>query len=118
MEWRPTLLDVPAKTKFGYVVTDLNGGPQPHSPLDEEYKKTVFKVRLCFLVGSLFLCRLFYFHGPLEPSPSLWSQGGVVAGQLTSVGMQQTFALGERLRRSYVEEAKFLSPTFKPAEVL
>lgn len=42
----------------------------------------------------------------------------MLAGQLTSVGMRQVFALGERLRKSYVEDIPFLSPAFNPREIL
>ncbi|KAM9686136.1 lysophosphatidic acid phosphatase type 6 [Trichechus inunguis] len=86
VEWNPQLLEVPSQTQFDYTVTDLAGGPKPHSPFDSEYHETTLK-------------------------------GGMFAGQLTKVGMQQMFALGERLRKSYVEDIPFLSPTFNPLEV-
>ncbi|XP_053561867.1 lysophosphatidic acid phosphatase type 6 isoform X2 [Bombina bombina] len=61
--------------------------------------------------------------GPKPPSPfeeryrSHKLKGGTFPGQLTTVGMQQMFNLGTRLRKSYTEEQEFLSPVFKSSEV-
>uniref|UniRef100_A0A2K6RLG5 acid phosphatase n=1 Tax=Rhinopithecus roxellana TaxID=61622 RepID=A0A2K6RLG5_RHIRO len=68
---------------------------------------------------KLKMVQVVFRHGarsPLKPLP-LEEQGGMFAGQLTKVGMQQMFALGERLRKNYVEDIPFLSPTFNPEEV-
>ncbi|KAI9530307.1 hypothetical protein NQZ68_004324 [Dissostichus eleginoides] len=61
--------------------------------------------------------------GPRPPAPVEDSyrknilNGGSFPGQLTTVGMQQLYELGKRLRTRYVEESSFLSSTFNPAEV-
>ncbi|KAG7260283.1 hypothetical protein CRUP_015955 [Coryphaenoides rupestris] len=85
-QWVPSLLDPPAHTKINYVVTDLQGGPQPPMPVEDGYRKNTLS-------------------------------GGTFPGQLTTVGMQQLYELGERLRKRYMEEVPFLSPIFSPTEV-
>uniref|UniRef100_V9KAY2 Lysophosphatidic acid phosphatase type 6 n=1 Tax=Callorhinchus milii TaxID=7868 RepID=V9KAY2_CALMI len=42
---------------------------------------------------------------------------GMRVGQLTSVGMEQLYALGKRMRVSYIEEKQFLSPAYSPLEI-
>lgn len=86
VEWSPTLLEAPEHTQFNYRVTDLVGGPKPHSPFEERYRSHKLK-------------------------------GGTFPGQLTTIGMQQMFSLGARLRKEYVEERRFLSPAFEASEV-
>lgn len=61
--------------------------------------------------------------GPRPPAPVEDSyrastlSGGTYPGQLTTLGMQQLYDLGKRLRKRYVQEVSFLAPTFNPAEV-
>lgn len=44
VEWNPELLEIPPQTQFEYTVTNLAGGPKPHSPYDSEYHKVTLKV--------------------------------------------------------------------------
>uniref|UniRef100_A0A1A7YC34 Acid phosphatase 6, lysophosphatidic n=1 Tax=Iconisemion striatum TaxID=60296 RepID=A0A1A7YC34_9TELE len=85
-QWVPSLLEPPPHTHMNYVVTDLQGGPKPPSPVEDGYRRNILS-------------------------------GGSFPGQLTTVGMQQLYELGERLRRRYVEEKPFLSNSFIPTEV-
>ncbi|XP_068560980.1 lysophosphatidic acid phosphatase type 6 [Cebidichthys violaceus] len=61
--------------------------------------------------------------GPRPPAPVEDNyrknvlNGGTFPGQLTTLGMQQLYELGKKLRKRYVEETHFLSSTFSPAEV-
>ncbi|KAG7463372.1 hypothetical protein MATL_G00175850 [Megalops atlanticus] len=61
--------------------------------------------------------------GPRPPAPVEDSyrahtlSGGTFPGQLTTVGMQQLYDLGERLRKRYIEDVPFLLPGFSPTEV-
>ncbi|XP_072253039.1 lysophosphatidic acid phosphatase type 6 [Leuresthes tenuis] len=61
--------------------------------------------------------------GPRPPAPVEDSYrkniltGGTFPGQLTTLGMQQLYVLGKRLRRRYIEESPFLNATYTPDEV-
>ncbi|XP_063070027.1 lysophosphatidic acid phosphatase type 6 [Engraulis encrasicolus] len=86
VQWVPKLLDVPPHTLIDYVVTDLQGGPQPASPVEDSYREHALS-------------------------------GGTYPGQLTTIGMQQLYDLGTRLRARYIQDVPFLTPSFTPAEV-
>uniref|UniRef100_A0AAY4D7E4 Lysophosphatidic acid phosphatase type 6 n=1 Tax=Denticeps clupeoides TaxID=299321 RepID=A0AAY4D7E4_9TELE len=61
--------------------------------------------------------------GPRPPAPIEDSYrahkltGGTFPGQLTTVGMQQLYDLGMRLRKRYILEVPFLTNTYTPKEV-
>ncbi|KAL0963431.1 hypothetical protein UPYG_G00306340 [Umbra pygmaea] len=86
VQWVPNLLEPPACTQINYVVTDLEGGPRPSSPVEDSYRANTLT-------------------------------GGTYPGQLTTVGMQQLYELGERLRKRYIQDTAFLKPSFSPKEV-
>lgn len=103
-----------------------HGARSPLKPLPQEEQQVEWKPQLLEVPPQTqFDYTVTNLAGGLKPHSPFDAQyrettlkGGVFAGQLTQVGMQQMFALGERLRKSYVEDVPFLSPTFHPLEVL
>ncbi|KAF4087290.1 hypothetical protein AMELA_G00094150 [Ameiurus melas] len=77
---------------------------------------------------ELKLVQVLFRHGartPLKSIPDVleacWVpdllEGGTYPGQLTTVGMQQLYDLGLRLRRRYIQDMAFLRPYFNSKEV-
>ncbi|VDM69303.1 unnamed protein product [Strongylus vulgaris] len=46
-----------------------------------------------------------------------WTMGGSGFGQLTPLGMQQQMKLGKLIRKTYVDDHKFLSPQYSSKEI-
>lgn len=51
---------------------------------------------------------------PVETLTDNILRGGCPMGQLTVVGQQQTFELGKKLKKLYIDELKFIEGTFDP----
>ncbi|XP_073329716.1 lysophosphatidic acid phosphatase type 6 [Pagrus major] len=98
---RTPLKSIPDVMEVQWVPTLLD--PPPHTHID-------------YVVTDL-------EGGPKPPAPVEDSYrknvltGGTFPGQLTTVGMQQLYELGKRLRGKYIEESHFLNSAFSPAEV-
>uniref|UniRef100_A0A3B4A414 Uncharacterized protein n=1 Tax=Periophthalmus magnuspinnatus TaxID=409849 RepID=A0A3B4A414_9GOBI len=98
---------------FGSILwsqkTNESNSSRTCSPLDSEPTSPY----------ELQLVQVLFRHGartPLKSIPNVL-EGGSFAGQLTTLGMQQLYELGKRLRQRYIEDSPFLSPAFSPSEV-
>ncbi|XP_035669926.1 lysophosphatidic acid phosphatase type 6-like isoform X2 [Branchiostoma floridae] len=85
--WSSDLVKTVPHTLIDYRVVSLDGGAQPPSPVEDSYQK----------------------HGP--------HKGGARWGQLTTLGQQQMFDLGQLLRKHYVENNRFIDPGYNPQQV-
>lgn len=53
--WVPDLLEVPDHTKIDYVVTDLQGGPRPPSPVEDSYRTKTLAVSARVHVACIYV---------------------------------------------------------------
>ncbi len=58
-------------------------------------------------------------HSPIEQSYQANAfKGGATRGQMTLLGMNQSYELGTYFKKHYIEKCNFLSPKFNSQEIL
>lgn len=97
--------------KAKYKLKTLNN--EDFEDILSKYDQRNFNLKLKVPIESLFNNNTW----PEEFILNRIMKGGIGRGQLTYVGEKQMFDLGQKLKKRYIDELKFLPKTYDPNQV-